>query len=559
MVVILSSAAAVFWMEYRRFVRTRRYWVLMITTLMLGGGLTLGLGTLAYFLPERTAQLLGLSYTAHMLLGVLVGLPSIIAQPLSRRMLTDTYKTYTLTDLYLTELHPLGVLLGRAWATVALTGVSLLTLTPFALWLCALLGIPAWSWWVSVPLGLASYLYVVSIDAYALRENHPSSPMSEATLRTRQSTAQGASAFAPLSLFAVGIASSFLPTVEELLQLPLWALSPFTAPLLTIEGQVSSVFLGFALTLGTASWLLLCAAQWRDWWSDAAYRWMRWGGTAFWTLSVALHTSILATVFVQAAAGAERFLLFMICLTALLNLAVAPLMGYYGLARRPKPASGALPYPWGGLMWQWALQWIVALTLYFTLGLSTGHWVALERWLLWAVYAWVGVTLLSQAWQSVHWGFLSRAPTLLQGDYYCGWLVNTHLHRASFYRNSALAGAAAGTILSWLGLMYLATLGLRALNGVVGPVAPLTWLADWFLRLHPWWGFYREWMGVGNNWGYVLYAFALAVGIACWRGWKGVRFAQRVHEDFQMWQKRVEEERQQREATEMAGARSACE
>jgi hypothetical protein len=249
----------------------------------------------------------------------------------------------------------------------------------------------------------------------------------------------------------------------------------------------------------------------------------------------------------------------MISLTALLNLAVAPLMGYYGLARRPKPASKALPYPWGGLVWQWVLQWIVALTLYVTVGLATGHWVALERWLLWAVYAWVGVTLLSQAWQSAHWGFLSRAPTLLQGDYYCGWLINTHLHRASFYRNSTLAGAAASTILMGLGLMYMATLGLRALNGLVGPVAPLTWLTDWLLRVHPWWGFYCEWTGVGNNWGYVLYAFAFAIGMALWRGWKGLRFAQRVHEDFQMWQKRVEEERQQREVAEMAGVRSACE
>lgn len=554
MVVILSSAATVFWMEYRRFVRTRRYWVLMITTLMLGGGLTVGLGTLAHFLPEQTAQLLGLSYTAPVLLGVLVGLPSIIAQPLTRRMLTDTYKTYMLTDLYLTELHPLGVLLGRAWATVALTGLSLLTLTPFALWLCALLGIPAWSWWVSVLLGLASYLYVVSIDAYALRENHPSSPMSEAALRTRQSTAHGASAFAPLLMIAVAMASVFW-AVDELLQLPLGALSPLTAPLLAIEGRVSSVFIGFALTLGTASWLLLCAAQWRDWWSEVAYRWMRWGGTAFWTLSVALHTSILATVFVHAAASAERFLLFMTCFTALLNLAVAPLMGYYGLARRPKPVRVALPYPWGGLVWQWTLQWLVALTLYFTVGLATGHWVALERWLLWAVYTWVGVTLLSQAWQSVQWGFTSRAPTLLQGDYYCGWLINTYWHRASYYKNSALAGAAAGTILIWLGLLFFATRGLSALNSVVGPVAPLTWLTDWLLRVHPWWGFYREWMGIGNNWGYVLYAFALAIGIAFWRGWKGVRFAQRAHEDFQIWQKRVEEERQQHKVTEISASR----
>ena len=36
MVVILRDAALVFWMEYRRYVRTRRYWVLALTTLALG-------------------------------------------------------------------------------------------------------------------------------------------------------------------------------------------------------------------------------------------------------------------------------------------------------------------------------------------------------------------------------------------------------------------------------------------------------------------------------------------------------------------------------------------
>ncbi|MCS6919255.1 MAG: hypothetical protein NZM28_05755, partial [Fimbriimonadales bacterium] len=124
MVVILQSAATVFWLEYRRYVRTRRYWALTLTTLLLGYAFCLLQAFLASRDPEAASHLFGLSYSGASMVGAFTWLPVIVAMPLTSRVLRDVYKTRTLTDLYLTELHPLGVALGRIGAIAALVGVS---------------------------------------------------------------------------------------------------------------------------------------------------------------------------------------------------------------------------------------------------------------------------------------------------------------------------------------------------------------------------------------------------------------------------------------------------
>jgi hypothetical protein len=113
MVVILRDAALVFWMEYRRYVRTRRYWVLALTTLALGILLCLTAALVAARIPEAPLRFLGaLVYLPAAIVGWFAAIASVVHSPLSVRMLQDVYKTRPLTDLYLTELHPLGVVLG---------------------------------------------------------------------------------------------------------------------------------------------------------------------------------------------------------------------------------------------------------------------------------------------------------------------------------------------------------------------------------------------------------------------------------------------------------------
>jgi hypothetical protein len=63
MVVILRDAALVFWMEYRRYVRTRRYWVLALTTLALGMLLCLIAALVAAGSPKRRCVFWARRYT----------------------------------------------------------------------------------------------------------------------------------------------------------------------------------------------------------------------------------------------------------------------------------------------------------------------------------------------------------------------------------------------------------------------------------------------------------------------------------------------------------------
>jgi hypothetical protein len=117
-----------------------------------------------------------------------------------------------------------------------------------------------------------------------------------------------------------------------------------------------------------------------------------------------------AQVFVRDAASAERMLFLALIVATLLNFSVAPLMGYFGVARRPKPLRFALPYPWGGLVWQWALHWLVAGALYLAVGLASGVWVAPAKWLFWTTYFWVAFVLLPSGNSGVAVGVLLGVP-----------------------------------------------------------------------------------------------------------------------------------------------------
>jgi len=343
--VVVSSVWTVFCIEYRRFVRTRRAWVFILSTLVVGWLLAFGAWLLARFAPQAAQRLFGLSYTPAGLMGFLAWMPSLFAVVLGLRMVQDVYKTHLLPDLYLTELHPLGVLVGRALATTALAGVSLLTLTPVALWLCALVGVSPWLWVGTVLLALASYGFGFSVDAFALREAQLA-PLVEATpLIGRSSRALSIpSLWVFLAWLLFGVVGIFVPEAYRLAGLPLWAFSAITAPLLLWSGGLGAMVLGVVLTLGTAIWLLVGAAQWRGWWSDTAYRWTRIVGTAWWTVLLAFNVAPFATM-TRTAAAAERLLLASMLGVALLNLLIASALGYYGVGYRPRAVRGALPYP----------------------------------------------------------------------------------------------------------------------------------------------------------------------------------------------------------------------
>ncbi|GIV05499.1 MAG: hypothetical protein KatS3mg016_1074 [Fimbriimonadales bacterium] len=506
--MVVSSAWIVFRVEYRRFVRTRRAWVFILSILVVGWLLAFGVWLLARSAPLAAQQLLGLSYMPAGLIGCLAGLPSLFAGVLGLRMVQDVYKTHLLPDLYLTELHPLGVLIGRALATTALAGVSLLTLTPAALWLCALIGVSPWLWVGTVLLALASYGFGFSYDAFSLREAQLA-PLIEATpligRTSRTLSLLGTWVFLAWMLFGLG--AILVPEAHRLAGLPVWAFFAFTAPMLLWYGNWGAVLLGLVLTLGATMVLLVGAAQWRGWWSDTAYRWTRIVGTVWWTALIVLTVAPLATM-TRSAAAVEHLLLASMLGVALLNLWIAPALGYYGVGRRPRAVRGALPYPWGGVVWQWGLQWLTTVTLYGVVGWASGYWVAWERWGFWAVYTWLGVTVLAQVLTVDYLrnaAFWHPQKESLLGQ---RWL-QTHTQHVWYESLAQTVGSGITALFTFLGVLLGLRFLLRSLDAMLGGVPLLLILADWFPRLHPWWGFYQEWRGIGDNWLYVVYLILL--------------------------------------------------
>lgn len=531
--MVVSSAWEVFRIEYRRFVRTRRAWVFILSILVVGWLLAFGIWLLARFAPRLAQQLFSLSYTAAGLMGCLAGLPSLFAGVLGLRMVQDVYKTHLLPDLYLTELHPLGVLVGRALATTALAGVSLLTLTPVALWLCALVGVSPWLWVGTVLLALASYGFGFSLDAFFLREAQLA-PLVEAAPLVGRSSRTLSLPWSSVSLawLLLGTGAIFVPEAHRLAGLPLWAFSAFTAPLLIWHGSWGLVLLGLGLTLGTAIGLLVGAAQWRGWWSDTAYRWTRIVGTVGWTVLLALNGATIAAM-VRSASAAERLLLASILVATFVNLWIAPALGYYGVGRRPRAVRGALPYPWGGVVWQWGLQWLTAITLYLVVGLASGHWVAWERWGLWTIYAWLGVTVLAQTLAAPHLRTAAFWHPQKESLFGLRWL-QTHTRRVWYESLARSVSASLAEPFLGLGLVLGLRLALRFLDAMLGGVPLLSMLADWLPRLHPWWGFYQEWQGIGNNWLYVGYLCALMPIIWIWGRLRVKRSLNKVREEIEL-------------------------
>lgn len=542
MVVILRDAATVFGVEYRRYVRTRRYWVLALTALALGALMCAVVAALAATAPRiLLASVRAAPYLPAYLLGWLAAFSLAVQTPLAFRMVQDVYKTRPLSDLYLTELHPLGVVLGRAGATTALTGLVLMLLTPAALWLMAVLGAPLWGWAAIACLTLGAHCFGACLEAFSMREYYSDQAQLPAANTRRTNWYTTLVTLTALAGLTITLLTLVFARLLPLTGLTLWAFSPITAPVLLYRGLLGEgwrpMLWGLPLTLGFGLWAAVAAAQWRDWWSDGAYRALRWGGTAFWTVFVGVHAAFLAEAYVDNVARAERWLFGLLTLTTLLNLTLAPLLGYYGVARRPRPLRTALPYPWGGIVWQWALHGLTAGALYLSIGLASGVWVAPAKLLFWTAYLWVAFVLLGQAVYSWMPAYYRVHPTHLQGDYVHGYFINTRVHRVALDNLAQIASYGVMIVLAGLGVLigvgWVFRLGARLLA-----MPALGVLGDWALRIHPWWGVYGEWLGVDTLW-YLPYAALWTIGLWSW-GWRtGVRRGFEAKQSIAQWRAHV--------------------
>ncbi|MFN4033121.1 MAG: hypothetical protein ACK4ME_05770 [Fimbriimonadales bacterium] len=544
MVVIAQSAAAIFWMEYRRYVRTRRYWALTLTTLLVGVCLSAWATLMSIYAPQQLDALLGYRYSTVWMLGIWAWLPTIVATPLSARMPRDIYKTRPLTDLFLTELHPLGIVLGRIGAITALVGLSLLLLTPTALWMCAVVSLPIGLWFAVALFAWLACMLNAASDSYALRGM---TTPDESPLPTKTASVGVAFHFTIIPvilLIAVNILFLLGIGDNRLQLLPFWGFAPLTTPFL-LEGLAlreagAWAFVPIVLgsVFGLTLWLAVAAAQWREWWSARAYRLMRWGGTALWLILAGVHTALLAQVFASSPRAAERLLLIALCFATLMNSGVSTLAGYFGLPRRADATRLLAPYPLSGILWQWALQWLVSIVLYLAIGVASNQWVALNKWLLWSLYLWVSGVVLPQAIFSHTWAYLMRAPHPTQGDYFHEYYINTRYARAYYETRSTQTFQGIIALLSIFGGLILIRLVVQLLNSAFIHASALSALGNGLMRLHPWWGIRQEWLGLDEGWRYIAYTLGWIVLLALWWGRLGRQASEAHRRQFIEWQQR---------------------
>ncbi len=544
MVVIWQSAATIFWMEYRRFVRTRRFWALTLTTLLVGVCLSALATLMSVYAPQSLDALFGYRYSSVWMLGIWAWLPTIVSAPLSARLLRDIYKTRHLPDLYLTELHPLGIVLGRIGAIAVLTGLSLLLLTPTALWMCVIVSLPIGQWFAVAFFAWVAWMLSAASDSYALRG---ATTPDESPLLTKTTSVGVPFLFTVLPtilLLAANILALLGIDDGRLQLLPFWGFAPLTTPFLldglALRETGAWVFVLMVLggALGLTLWLATAAAQWREWWSARAYRLMRWGGTALWLTLVGVHTAMLAQVFVDSPRAAERLLLLALCFTTLLNAGVSTLAGYFGLPRRADTVRWLVPYPFSGILWQWALHWLASMVLYLAIGVAASQWVALEKWLLSSLYVWVGGVVLPQAIFSHIWAYLMRAPFPAQSDYFHDYYINNRQARAYYETRSTQTSQGIIILLSIFGGLFLMSLVVQLLNSAFIHSRALSALGDGLLSLHPWWGLRQEWLGLGGGWRYMIYALGWTVLLALWWGRLGWRVGEAHTRQFIEWQQR---------------------
>ncbi|MFN7162044.1 MAG: hypothetical protein ACK4NB_03190 [Fimbriimonadales bacterium] len=331
---------------------------------------------------------------------------------------------------------------------------------------------------------------------------------------------------------------------ERLQLLPFWGFAPLTTPflldglMLCETGAWIFVLIVLGGALGLTLWLATAAAQWREWWSARAYRLMRWGGTALWLSLVGVHTAVLAQVFADSPRAAERLLLLARCFTTLFNSGVATLAGYFGLPRCADTVRWLVPYPFSGILWQWALQWLTPMALYLAIGVASNQWVALDRWLLWSLYVWVGGVVLPQAISSHVWAYLMRAPRPTQSDYFHDYYINNRQARAYYETRSTQVSQGIIALVSIFGGLILIRLVVHLLNNTFIHSRALSALGDGLLRLHPWWGIRQEWLGLGDSWRYMIYALGWTVLLALWWGRLGWRAGEAHTRWFIEWQQR---------------------
>ncbi len=506
-----DEVRTVFWMEYRRHLRSRLFWRMLLliagSSMMIAGGA----GFLLSFIGDADTfgTLIG---SVSIGLMTALGAVAIFAPPvIVPRIFSDVYKTRAVPDIYLTALHPLAIVAGRTLTAGAQVGLILLTLFPAGILVCQIAGFVPTYWLFMAGLTWIAMLTLVGLSVVLMNKRFPAD-------------AEGALAGTP-ALTAGGVSLLLLVSLFVLFQgwlagsrghLPLYLMSPLLIPYemyATVSlgsWELPVWVLAVPMMIGLCLLAMIVSAQWLGWWSDTAYQFQRWGGTAFFLTVYALHMGIYAQSGVHSITEAERAVFWGMILGGLAYaFACARMLGYYGIGARPRPLRHALPYPLGGVMWGWALVLAIALIAWLTVGWASGYWVDPRRWLMWSLCL-IGLLLLAQSLNTgiliFYWHSYRSAPVKY---------VRAEARAIMEMYGSQMPASLTRTLFLWLVIVYILHLIPLKLTQIVG---------SWLMLINPMYALSNPDRSLSFYAGYALYmvvltAFMTMIGVRQARIW----------------------------------------
>ncbi len=503
---MLYEIRLLFGMEFRRYLRSRRFWRVVMTSTGFVAFLSLMLAMLLFGVPAQAQQVLRSFVYLFDLMWVVWSIVYLIAEAvLVREVFSDAYRTRPLTDIYLVPFHPLAVVWGRLLVVWVQVGILLLLGLPSMLFVAWLVGLAWGDLALTVLWGWLAALGAGAILVFELGKWFPESHISGLIPVRTPGTG-----YTLLLVMVGGLVVLPIMVSDQWLALPAAYLLMPVASYTAFSGSVATGIVGLLFLATVLAFTTIGAAQKLGWWSGRVFFWTRVLGTCAVWLWFTLHIYWLSGALVSNILDAESLLHFSLGIGTLLILAFAmPLLGYYAVGRLKAQERGRFSPVVRGLLGEWVLMTVFAGLAWLAVGWGSGFWVPLEGWLSRTAYLLALLTLAQSfnsatlLWSRHVYREAVRFPSAIFGV----------LYRLSL---NAYSGRAAGGMRLLLWSWFIVSVVLHSFLSCMGAVQAARVLT----RLHPLNGGVNPlqapvWYGQ-----YALYALglaALAWGVGAWQ------------------------------------------
>ncbi len=503
---MLYEIRLLFGIEFRRYLRSRRFWRVVMTSTGFVAFFSLLLAVVLLIVPEQVQQAIRNFVYLFDLMWVFWSIVYLIAEAiLVREVFSDAYRTRPLNDIYLVPFHPLAVVWGRLLVVWVQMGMLLLLGLPSMLFVAWLVGLAWGDFGLTVLWGWLATLGAGAILVFELGKWFPESHISGLIPVRTPGTG-----YTLLLLLVGGLVVLPIALRDQWLALPVAYLLMPAASYTAFSGSwatggVGLLFLATVLALTTVG-----AAQKLGWWSERVFFWTRVMGTGAVWLWFTLHLYWLSGALVSNAFDAEELLHASMGIGTLLLLGLAtPLLGYYAVGRLKAQERGHFSPIARGLLGEWVLIGVFVVLAWLAVGWGSGFWVPLEGWLSRAGYLLALLALAQSLYSATHlWNrYLYhesvRLPSAIFGVLYRLWL-NAYSWRT--------AGGMWLLVWSW----FIISAVLNSVLSCMGAAQAVQVLT----RLHPlngWLSLLQTPVWYGQ---YALYALglsALAWGVGAWK------------------------------------------